>query len=107
MSNFSIAFTPKASAVITATTTTGNIDLGATTNQQIRLQNGGSVPVYFALGADSTTAATVATSTLATTSHPILPGAIELFTRGPTQQYLALITGSSTAAIYISTGHGS
>lgn len=106
MAAFSIPMTPINSATVTAGTVSANIDLGTTVHQQYRLQNNGSNVIYYGLGADNTAAATVATGTMAPNCHPVLPGAIEVFTRGPTQQFLAYITSTGTSPLFITSGHG-
>lgn len=67
----------------------------------VRLYNAGSVAVFVKVG-------TVAVNA-ATTDLPIPPGATEIFTRNDPKvdTYIAGITASSTATLYISTGVGS
>lgn len=106
MSNFSISFTPARSAALAVGNTSANIDLGDITgSQQVLIRNTGSTICYYAFGATSATAATVATSSLAADCHPISAGAIEMVTRGPAMRYLAHINGTS-GTIQITLGHG-
>lgn len=107
MAGYSIPLTPGTSATMAVTTASSNIDLGFTVHQQVRLQNVGTTVLYFGFGSTSATVATVATSTPAANCHQLQPGAIEIFTRGSGDQYLAAIMGTGTANLYITTGHGS
>lgn len=106
MAAYSLPMTLGNSGAMAVTTASSTIDLSAVTHQQVRLQNTGSVGVYFGFVSAATGVATVATSTMAAACAYLAPGAIETFTRGPSDRYLAAITGSSTSTLQISTGHG-
>jgi len=73
---------------------------------QYRIINSGSVTVFLGYGtasADATNSAVVVTTT--GPAYPILAGTDEILTFAP-NAYFTGITGSSTAAVYITPGDG-
>jgi len=100
-----IPFSPKESTSLAVTTTSGNVSLGAyvgtgQTRPQVRLYNKGAADIFIAFGGNSVTALT---------SDMILPaGALEVLSldEGALQRYIAAITLSGTATLYITTGGG-
>lgn len=66
-----------------------------------RVYNSGTGAVFIRFGDVTATAS-------ATTDAPIAPGATEIFrvSGGTAEQYIAAITASGTATLYITPGHG-
>lgn len=77
---------------------TGDI-LTAWSGGTCRVYNAGSVVVFVAFGTSAVTAATA-------TGLPVPPGQTEEFQIGPTDTYMAGITGSGTATVYATPGQG-
>jgi len=94
---FTAAVTAPAPVQASSTTLGGN---------QYRIINSGSVTVFLGYGVDSgnaTNSAVVVTTT--GPAYPILAGTDEILTFAP-NAYFTGITGSSTAAVYITPGDG-
>ena len=86
-----------ATANLAATTSTGRVQINATTGLgEVRVYNSGTVTVFIKEG-DVTVNAAV-------TDMPLAPGAIEVLTFAG--QYIAGITASGTATVYFTTGDG-
>lgn len=66
---------------------------------EIRIANTGTAVAFVEFG-ESTIAATT------TTSVPILPNTVEVFSVNPVQTHVAAITVSGTTTLYITTGRG-
>ena len=96
-------FTPVGATVnIAAATTTANVartSLDLREGAQVRVCNSGSVVAFVAFGDSGATATT-------TTSMPILPNTVEVFTVNPTQTHMAAITASGSTTLYLTTGVG-
>jgi len=98
-------FTPGATATLSATTSSSNAALSnqaAAQNvggQQCRIAApaGGSI-AFIKFGTSSVTAAV--------TDTPILPGSVEMFTIPANATHVAVITGTSTQTLYVTTGYG-
>ena len=84
---------------LAATTASARVQFQTTTPgaPNLRIYNSGTVPVFVQCG-DVTATAT------ATTSMPIAPGTVEVI--GCQFQYLAGITASGTATLYVTPGTG-
>ena len=101
MNNFNVpAFTVCGATVnLAATGSSSNVQVRtAPTSRHIRIWNSGTVAVFVEFGADNTVAATTAAS------MPIAPGNTEVLSCA--YEYVAAITGSGTATIYITPGEG-
>lgn len=88
------------------TTTSGDFPFIKTQQgrHQIRFYNAGAVPVFWRKGSGGVAATAVVTDT------PIAPGATEVFTVNNTDKSpitsVGIITGSSTATVYVTQGDG-
>lgn len=99
-------FTPIAPTVnITATNVTGNVQLtdasggvAGYAGKVARVVNAGTLPVFIKFGGSTVTAA-------AATDMPIMPGATELFQLGA-ETYMAAITATGSATVYVTSGQG-
>ena len=92
-----------ATVSIAATTTTGRIALGIKSTppgSQVVVQapSSNADTVFIAFGGSSITATTA--------GFPMLPGAIQVFSVGQGETYIAAICGSSTGTVYATPGHG-
>jgi hypothetical protein len=93
-----LPFTPGATVSVAATTSTGNVALTGN-GEQLEVQNTGAVTVFVNLGTSAVTAAV--------TDYPVLAGQSKLITRNPDgHTYLAAITASGTATVYVTIGRG-
>ncbi len=96
-----LPFTPGATVTVSATTASAATAMSLPAARQVMITapagNGGIAFIKF--GA-SDVVATVAASC------PVLPGAIPIFTVPSTATHIAVITGSSTATLYVTSGDG-
>lgn len=93
---YGVGFNASGQVTLSASTVTSNVALGST-GPTVVVSNGGAVTAYVALGGSTVTATT--------SSIPVLPG-YSIVLQAGTATYLAGITGSSTAALTITTGTG-
>jgi len=94
------AFAPGGNTVTLAVTgTTARVQIQtAANNRHLRVYNAGAVAVFIACGDVAVTAATA-------TAMPIAPGSVEII-GGCAQTYVAGITASGTATVYLTPGAG-
>lgn len=85
-------------ATLSATTASSNVALTGV-GSSIRVYNAGSVAVFIAWGSSATVAAT-------TGGYPIAPGEIEIISLPGETRYVAGITASGTATVYLTPGEG-
>ena len=78
---------------LSATTTSSSIALPQT-GQTVLIKNEGTVTVFIATGVDSATA-------VLDVSMPVLSGCVEAFTMPSRHNYIAAITRSGTATVYV------
>jgi hypothetical protein len=91
-------FVPSPTVSLAATGTTSRVAVSTgSNNPNIRLYNSGTVPVFVTCG-EATVVATLAAS------MPVAPGTVEVI--GCPQPYVAGITASSTATLYLTPGVG-
>jgi hypothetical protein len=91
-------FSPGVTVSLAATSSTSNTALPTGAGTKFLIQNAGTVSVFWAVGGSTVTATT--------SSTPILAGASKVFTLDPTAGYIAGITVSTGATIYITRGEG-
>ncbi len=89
-----------ATASRSVSNSSANVQVPTTASAQVRIASeaGGAVS-FIKFGKDSSV-------TAATTDMPILPGTVEVFTRPPDSNYMAAITASGTATLYVTVGAG-
>lgn len=89
-----------ATVVLSASTTSAGAALVGTTKSQdcVRIMNDTNSTAFVRFGAGSQTA--VATDT------PILAKSVELFGLDPDETHVAVILGSGTGTVYVTTGKG-
>lgn len=95
-------FSPGTSITLSATTTSGTSSATAlplSANRQVLVQNAGAVPAFVEFGTSAVAAAVA-------TSLPILAGGSRVFSIPASVTHAAAITGSSTATVYVTPGHG-
>ena len=97
-------FTKAAATVnVAATSTTGNVSLGALPSPDggtVRVYNAGPNTAFIEFGISTIEA-------VAATSVPVPSGAIETFSRGPSVTHMAAICAASqTATVYATPGNG-
>lgn len=98
MANPNMRFRPLGPTVkIAATTANAQQTIGK--GNRIRVANPGTVAVFFAYGPAAQTASI-------TTSMPILPGTVETFECTTEDTFLAGITISGSADLYVTPGEG-
>lgn len=103
MGNFAFAPNEQSTVNLTATTTTANVALptrASNGDEAVRVRNAGSVDAFMRMGTSSAVTATL------TSDYPLGAGEIEIFSCPPSITYIALITASSTAAVYFTLGKG-
>lgn len=94
-------FTPGTTVTVATTTTSGETRVAITlpANRQVLVQNAGLVPAFVEFGISTVTA-------LVASSTPILAGGSRIFTVPAAVTHVAAITGTSTATVYCTPGHG-
>ena len=96
------AFAPAKDFSLSATSSSSRVNIEALGRVQVRMWNSGAVPVFFKAGTSTVTATT--------SSTPLPPGSVECFTfyrnSDDSQIYIAGITASGSATVYITTGDG-
>lgn len=95
-------FTPGASVTLAATTTSGTSSATALplpTNRQVLVSNAGTVAAFVQFGTSTVEA-------LVATSLPVLAGSNLVLTLPAAVTHVAAITGTSTATVYVTVGHG-
>lgn len=85
---------------VSASSTTGNVELPIGGDRSVRVYNSLSERVYIDFGG-STIEAAVATSL------PLGPGAVEYFQLGKSVTHMAAITGAGSGTVYATEGQGS
>ena len=92
-------FTPVTAGTLTASATTSSSSVTLTIiNQAVRCYNAGSVPVFVRFTKGASTA-------VVATDMPLAPGVVEVFNVGISDT-ISVITGSSTATVYFTSGEG-
>lgn len=103
-------FTPRYSISLAATTSPQTIALAALDqgdNVNLRFVNAGANPVCYATGPTAVAAAAAAvTSAWALNSTPLMPNAIEIFTKPLGDNFIGYVATASTSTVYVSTGTG-
>jgi hypothetical protein len=102
------AFYPQANTVnVAISNVTANVQVntltggaGAGTGYQIRLYNNSSSTAFVAFGSSSSVAATL------TTSLPLAPNAVEVFTVPYQTNYVAVIAAAAGGTLYATAGEG-
>ncbi len=90
--------------VISCSSVSSRVALGNSGAQNIEIYNSGAVPVFMLTGGSSVTAVF---PTSAAKTGKIVPGdAIVIYSKLPTDTYVACITASDSATVYASTGKG-
>ncbi len=90
--------------VMSCSSSTSRVALGNAAAQNIEIFNSGSSPVFVVTGGSGVTA-TFPTSSAST--GKIVPGdAVVIYSKSPTDTYIACITAADTIAVYVSTGKG-
>jgi hypothetical protein len=77
-------------------------EVGTNAGYQFRIHNGGSVIAYLGVGS---TAGAAQSAALVASGIPIPAGVVEVLSF-PVGSYFSAITGSSTAAVYLTPGKG-
>jgi len=98
------AFLPQANTVnVAISNTSANVALGAvfgTTGNQVRVHNSSSSTVFVAFGGSNTVTASVSTSL------PLPPGDVEVFTTPQGTTYIAVIAAAAGGTLYATLGEG-
>lgn len=90
-------FAPKVTASITATTTSGAVAINPMV-QELELNNTGDVIVFVRWGPASPTAVV--------TDYPVLPGHCKTIRIRTGNTFLAAITATGSALLYVTSGNG-
>lgn len=90
-------FSPRATTTLSATTVSSNVTVSSSSNN-VMISNAGSVTVFIKFGSDSSVTAT-------TGDLPVLGGTVQVFSKGGTS-YIAGITGTGSATVYVTGGDG-
>ncbi len=90
--------------VMSCSSVNSRVALGNAGAQNIEIYNSGSSPIFVVTGGSGVTA-TFPTSSAST--GKIVPGdAVVIYSKLPTDTYIACITAADTIAVYVSTGKG-
>jgi hypothetical protein len=98
------AFSPQTNTVnVAISNTSANVSLGpiyGTTGGQVRVHNSSSQTVFIAFGPNNTVTASLSTSL------PLPPGDVEVFTVPTQVAYIAVIAAAAGGTLYATLGEG-